>query len=53
MSRSHNIQMLEVVAQALGQDLCQQVAFVEHHHVTHSMSRIAPVFGSWINNPFE
>ena len=28
MSRSHNIQMLEVVAQALGQDLCQQVAFV-------------------------
>jgi len=53
MSHSHNIQMLEVVAQALGQDLCQQVAFVEHHHVTHSMSLIAPVFGSWINDPSE
>ncbi|EPM51936.1 hypothetical protein [Pseudomonas syringae] len=28
MSRSQNIQMLEIVAQALGQDLCQEVAFV-------------------------
>lgn len=28
MSRSHNIQMLEVVTQALGPDLCQQVAFI-------------------------
>ena len=28
MSHTHNIQMLEVVAQALGQDLCQEVAFV-------------------------
>ncbi|MCU1718177.1 hypothetical protein [Pseudomonas sp. 5P_3.1_Bac2] len=28
MSRSHNIQMLEVVAEALGQELCQEVAFV-------------------------
>ncbi|GFM67461.1 hypothetical protein PSCICJ_35790 [Pseudomonas cichorii] len=28
MSRTQNIQMLEVVAQALGQDLCQKVAFV-------------------------
>ncbi|OEC34470.1 hypothetical protein SAMN05216600_11774 [Pseudomonas cuatrocienegasensis] len=28
MSHAHNIQMLEVVAQALGQDLCQEVAFV-------------------------
>lgn len=28
MSHAHNIQMLEVVAQALGQELCQGVAFV-------------------------
>ncbi|PKF70904.1 hypothetical protein CW360_10300 [Pseudomonas fluvialis] len=28
MSHTHNIQMLEVVAQALGPDLCQEVAFV-------------------------
>ncbi|TBU92887.1 hypothetical protein [Phytopseudomonas dryadis] len=28
MSHIHNIEMLEVVAQALGQDLCQEVAFV-------------------------
>jgi len=28
MSHTHNIQMLEVVAQALGQELCQEVAFV-------------------------
>lgn len=28
MSRTRNIQMLEVVAQALGQDLCEEVAFV-------------------------
>ena len=28
MSRTQNIQMLEVVAQALGQEFCQQVAFV-------------------------
>lgn len=28
MSHTHNIQMLEVVAEALGQDLCQEVAFV-------------------------
>ncbi|ATH80451.1 hypothetical protein CO724_04430 [Ectopseudomonas mendocina] len=28
MSHTHNIQMLEVVAQALGQDFCQEVAFV-------------------------
>ena len=28
MSHTHNIQMLEMVAQALGQDLCQEVAFV-------------------------
>lgn len=28
MSQSHNIQMLEVVAEALGRQLCQEVAFV-------------------------
>ncbi|RZO02968.1 MULTISPECIES: hypothetical protein [Pseudomonas] len=28
MSRTQNIQMLEVVAKALGEDLCQEVAFV-------------------------
>jgi predicted nucleotidyltransferase len=28
MNHTHNIQMLEVVAQALGQELCQEVAFV-------------------------
>jgi predicted nucleotidyltransferase len=28
MSRTQNIQMLEVVAEALGEDLCQQIAFV-------------------------
>ncbi len=28
MSHTHNIQMLETVAQALGRDLCQEVAFV-------------------------
>jgi hypothetical protein len=28
MSRAQNIQMLEVVAKSLGEDLCQEVAFV-------------------------
>ena len=28
MSQAHNIQMLEVVAEALGRQLCQEVAFV-------------------------
>lgn len=28
MSRTHNVEMLEVVAQALGQALCREVAFV-------------------------